>query len=84
MQRSSLFRSDNDAIRRQIGSNPFVWQVMTPFDLDQLINPPEKKEAKVKDPNSIAELKKRQELMGDFYEEDENDFGCRLYDTDFD
>ena len=59
MQRSSLFRSDNDAIRRQIGSNPFVWQVMTPFDLDNLINPPEKKEAKVKDPNSIAELKKR-------------------------
>ena len=33
----------------------------------------------------MQDLKKKQDLgMGDFYEEEENDFGCRLYDKDFD
>ena len=54
---------------------------MTPFDLDSLINPlskdPKKKE-------SLVDLKRKQDLMGDFYEDDENDFGSRLYDKDFD
>ena len=57
---------------------------MAPFELELVINPPEKVDPKKRDANSASELKKKQELMGDFYEDDENDFGCRLYDKDFD
>ena len=54
---------------------------MTPFELDSVVNPPIPKK---KGPDGLADLKRKQEVLGDFYEEDENDFGCRLYDKDFD
>lgn len=57
---------------------------MTPFELDALVNPPVKLDSKKIDPNAMSEMKKKQQMMGDFYEENENDLGCRLYDKDFD
>ena len=38
-QRESKFKNENEAIAKLIGSNKFVWQVMTPFELDMLVNP---------------------------------------------
>lgn len=32
----------------------------------------------------MAEMKRKSEMMGEFYEDDENDLGCRLYDSEFD
>ena len=55
---------------------------MTPFELDSLVNPPVV--SKKKGADGLADLKRKQEVLGDFYEEEENDFGCRLYDKDFD
>ena len=37
--RFSLYRSENESVRAQIGNNKFVWQVMTPFELDDIVNP---------------------------------------------
>jgi len=37
--RFSLYRSENESIRAQIGNNKFVWQVMTPFELEAIVNP---------------------------------------------
>lgn len=67
---------------------------MTPFELDSIVNSRAAKEQAGKKPGqqaSVAELKRKQELMmGDLYfEGDEgedfgnNDFGSRLYDKDF-
>ncbi|CDW89694.1 cysteine protease family c02 [Stylonychia lemnae] len=82
--RTSIFRPDNEQIKKQIGSNQFVWNVMTPFELESIINPPSKVDLKKRDQNTVSDAKRYQQMLGDFYEEDENDFGCRLYDQDFD
>lgn len=51
---------------------------MTPYELDTIVNPQDSTQKKPIDQRKKVEL-------GDFYEEDErDDFGCRLYDKDFD
>lgn len=60
---------------------------MTPFELDAIVNP--QKPNQGSSANSVSELKRKQELLGDLYldQEDENGskaFGTRLYDKDFD
>ena len=56
--RQSLFRSDNDTVRQQVGNNKFVWKVMTPFELDGIINP-EIQPKKGTSGASINELKRK-------------------------
>jgi hypothetical protein len=84
LARQSLFRSDNDQIRSQIGNNKFVWQVMTPFELDGLVNPEIQAKKGAAQSASMSELKRKQEMMGDLYvDEDDDTRGCRLYDKDY-
>lgn len=57
---------------------------MTPFELDGIINPEIKKKQK-KDAESISEIKRKTALLGDIFEDDEDgDFGLRLYDAELD
>ena len=69
--RSSLYRSESEAMKQQIGSNKFVTQTMNPFDLDGLVNP----------------KKARSDNASFFDDDDPNKrnnlFGSRLYDQDF-
>jgi hypothetical protein len=45
---------------------------------------PEIQQKKGANASSINELKRRQELMGDLYVDEDDDVrGCRLYDKDF-
>lgn len=58
---------------------------MTPFELNLIINPEDKSKKPHKvDQDSLIEQKKKHELYLEFYEEDESDLGCRLYDSEFD
>ena len=55
---------------------------MTPFELDAVVNP--EIQQKKGGTSSMSELKRRQEMMGDLYvDEDDDTRGCRLYDKDF-
>ena len=58
---------------------------MTPFELDAVVNPEiQQKKGAINASSSMTELKRRQEMMGDLYvDEDDDTRGCRLYDKDF-
>ena len=58
---------------------------MTPFELDAVVNPEiQLKKGASTNASSMIELKRRQEMMGDLYvDEDDDTRGCRLYDKDF-
>ena len=69
----SLFRSDNEQIRAQIGNNKFVWYVTKPLELDSVFNPEIHSKKGSTLSSSMYELKRRQEMIGDFYVDEDDE-----------
>lgn len=57
--RQSLYRSENSEIRKQIGNNKLVWQVMTPFELDSLVNANWYKRPSTAGSGGVADMRKK-------------------------
>lgn len=82
VKRSSLFRSDNEHIRRQIGENRHMRDIMTPFALDSIINvDTDKSNTKKRSERGTAKAKKSKlEFLDTDDEAEEEGLGDQLFD----